>query len=825
MNDKSSTKLTYSYGGPVYRFNRIYSDYWEAYTEAVSLKQAINNFNFKAKKAFGFANTANIHIDPDYVVCEDNYPEDTEVEVCQNCGNILNDAGECPLCDLHDESVLDEKLESEELFSMTPYMLRNDGKLLECGELHPYIKMSNSTSYETNLKTLNNHLDFLDWFYNNTLSDETKELIEEFKKEPSEELMNLLNDLTNQEFCRVRTSNYKVKYGGDNGQIYFRISSTGFNWFDLIWNIVFKYSKDIREVTVMKDKQTFGGKEFEYYYDHMPVDEFLSLKGNPVIESYEENKDRIFNKTNTEKHNTLKQYQDEFEKLISDWKDLKLDDNSFIEECNKLLNKLDTIDKSKVYDVELSTLQNNINSFIKRVFKINKLVSKQLEEKITEKLVMKDPRDGRKRVIVPESIEEVINSPEFKKIKDICKEYSNGRGIEESYNPEKRTFEYYFTFNQKYGWIEKDFLAEFYKRFGFNNLDSLATNKNGWGHGEYEGFLELGDCSVRINTSTGFRIYSIYITDDVTVTLEDLEEDYYDEPAVKVAKRIAKALKLSKYDLNTLIHDINNLRGSEWLEQVESIGDEELLKQFKEVAQLDLKEDIEKHDVLNPKLFENNELKEEIADKLEEVALTFIDQVKDDEIKIDLKDIVIVGSNVNYNYTKDSDIDLHIIVDSTNIEPEKLYAKIYDLERSNFNSNYDIFVKDIPVEIYVELDEPKGISGGIYSLFTGWVKEPVQKDIPDIDQEAFEKLFTEWEDKYFALLDSTDDEEDIDMKSRSEKIDEFIDNLYELRKSSIAKDGEFGLGNLVFKEFRNLGYLDNLKELKKQEKSKELSLN
>jgi predicted nucleotidyltransferase len=615
MNDKSSTKLTYSYGGPVYRFNRIYSDYWEAYTEAVSLKQAINNFNFKAKKAFGFANTANIHIDPDYVVCEDNYPEDTEVEVCQNCGNILNDAGECPLCDLHDESVLDEKLESEELFSMTPYMLRNDGKLLECGELHPYIKMSNSTSYETNLKTLNNHLDFLDWFYNNTLNDETKELIEEFKKEPSEELMNLLNDLTNQEFCRVRTSNYKVKYGGDNGQIYFRISSTGFNWFDLIWNIVFKYSKDIREVTVMKDKQTFGGKEFEYYYDHMPVDEFLSLKGNPVIESYEEDKDRIFNKTNTEKHNTLKPYQDAFEKLTSDWQDLKLDDNSFIEECNKLLTELDNIDKSKVYDVELATLQNNINNFIKRVSKINKLVSKQLEETI------------------------------------------------------------------------------------------------------------------------------------------------------------------------------------------------------------------EKHDILNPKLFENNELKEEIADKLEEIALTFIDQVKDDEIQIDLKDIVIVGSNVNYNYTKDSDIDLHIIVDSTNIEPEKLYAKIYDLERSNFNSNYDIFVKDIPVEIYVELDEPKGISGGIYSLFTGWVKEPVQKDIPDIDQEAFEKLFTEWEDKYFALLDSTDDEEDIDVKSRSERIDEFIDNLYELRKESIAKDGEFGLGNLVFKEFRNLGYLDNLKELKKQEKSKELSLN
>lgn len=60
--------------------------------------------------------------------------------------------------------------------------------------------------------------------------------------------------------------------------------------------------------------------------------------------------------------------------------------------------------------------------------------------------------------------------------------------------------------------------------------------------------------------------------------------------------------------------------------------------------------------------------------------------------------------------------------------------------------------------------------------------------------------------------------------SNSEKINNFIEDLYDLRKESIDNEGEYGLGNLVFKEFRNLGYLDNLKELKNQEKSKELSL-
>ena len=51
-----------------------------------------------------------------------------------------------------------------------------------------------------------------------------------------------------------------------------------------------------------------------------------------------------------------------------------------------------------------------------------------------------------------------------------------------------------------------------------------------------------------------------------------------------------------------------------------------------------------------------------------------------------------------------------------------------------------------------------------------------------------------------------------------------IDYLDDLRKSSLKKDGEFGLGNLVFKEFRNRGYLQNLKDKKYEVKSKELSL-
>ena len=234
----------------------------------------------------------------------------------------------------------------------------------------------------------------------------------------------------------------------------------------------------------------------------------------------------------------------------------------------------------------------------------------------------------------------------------------------------------------------------------------------------------------------------------------DLEEDYYDEPAVKVAKRIAKALKLSKYDLNTLIHDINNLRGSEWLEQVESIGDEELLKQFKEVAQLDLEEDIEKHDTLNQKLFDGEELKPEVKETINKIVDQFISELANDGIKFSLKDIVLLGSNVSYNYTKDSDLDIHLIANSSDLTcPDNLYPLLYSAYRSMFNSSYNITINGIPAELYVEMDEPQAKSNGIYSLNTGWIKKPTQQTIPNLDKEAFDKLFTEWEDRYFKLLD------------------------------------------------------------------------
>ena len=120
----------------------------------------------------------------------------------------------------------------------------------------------------------------------------------------------------------------------------------------------------------------------------------------------------------------------------------------------------------------------------------------------------------------------------------------------------------------------------------------------------------------------------------------------------------------------------------------------------------------------------------------------------------------------------------------------------------------------------------KAKSNGIYSIYNGWIKKPVQKDIPDIDMEEFEKHFKTWEDKYFNLSDKINNNiDDTESANLINKIDDLIEDIYDLRQEGIeSDDGEYSIKNLIFKEFRNLGYLDNLKDLKIKLIDKSLSI-
>ena len=236
-----------------------------------------------------------------------------------------------------------------------------------------------------------------------------------------------------------------------------------------------------------------------------------------------------------------------------------------------------------------------------------------------------------------------------------------------------------------------------------------------------------------------------------------------------------------------------------------------------------LTEAIEKHNILNTKLFtKDNVLKEHIRTKLLEIADEFLTDLKEQDIKIKVDDILLIGSNASYNYTKNSDIDLHIVANTKAVkyEPE-IGNALYGAYRTLFNKQLDIKLLDIPVEIFVEIEDSPRVSNGVYSVKKDkWIKTPVQEDIPEYDKKALDKLVSVWENKCKDLIADIKADKLADEK----KVVKLLEDIYEkLRKKGVAK-GEYSIENLAFKELRNKGYLDTLKDSRNDLVSKRLSL-
>lgn len=69
-----------------------------------------------------------------------------------------------------------------------------------------------------------------------------------------------------------------------------------------------------------------------------------------------------------------------------------------------------------------------------------------------------------------------------------------------------------------------------------------------------------------------------------SIKSESLKEDFEDEYSLE--KFIKKLGLEDEYDIETFVHDVNNLRGNEWLEDIENVCSPEEIKEFKEIASI-----------------------------------------------------------------------------------------------------------------------------------------------------------------------------------------------------------------------------------------------
>jgi predicted nucleotidyltransferase len=227
---------------------------------------------------------------------------------------------------------------------------------------------------------------------------------------------------------------------------------------------------------------------------------------------------------------------------------------------------------------------------------------------------------------------------------------------------------------------------------------------------------------------------------------------------------------------------------------------------------------IEYHEELNPDLWDlsNNttSLHSDVQQALEDVTQAFYEFLEVDDLPIE--DVTITGSSANFNWTKSSDIDLHIIVNMQDVELEfgKLAAKYFDAKKKLWNDLHDIKIKGIPVEIYVQDDAEVHNSTGIYSISEQeWVIEP-KHEPPSVDDVAVNAKVSEWTTNIKNLMSS----------NKADVIESFMKRLRKLRQSGLDAGGEFSVENVAFKILRNEGWLDKLVDLKTKIFDRELSV-
>ena len=241
------------------------------------------------------------------------------------------------------------------------------------------------------------------------------------------------------------------------------------------------------------------------------------------------------------------------------------------------------------------------------------------------------------------------------------------------------------------------------------------------------------------------------------------------------------------------------------------------MENFSTFSEATVKSTLQYHRTLNPKLWTNNKLDTNVRSKLLEIARVWTKFANIENNNI--IDIVLTGGNANYNYTKQSDLDVHIIIDYEKVSCDDVIVMDYFMsKKSLWAANHtNIRVKGYPVELFAEDKRAKPRAGqGVYSLLKNrWVQEPKLVSM----NFKTDTLMLQKVEFYMKEIDNM-----VKGKQSVAAAGNLKDRLRQMRGAAIQQGGEFSFENLVFKELRNRGYMDKLANYLKSNKEKQLSL-
>lgn len=225
---------------------------------------------------------------------------------------------------------------------------------------------------------------------------------------------------------------------------------------------------------------------------------------------------------------------------------------------------------------------------------------------------------------------------------------------------------------------------------------------------------------------------------------------------------------------------------------------------------------------LNPKFWKNGVLDSRIRMKLLDIADDFIEFLGVDWAKPE--DITMTGSLANFNWDENySDIDLHIIMDYSDVDERKEFVSNYFYSQKKLwnEEHSDITIMGFPVEVFVQDVNERHDSSGVYSLEKNkWLIEPEREKLASskVNKTFIKDKVSEYMnkiDKLEYLLNKSKDDE-YRLRRVMEKSDNLFDKIKGERKIGFERSGgkEINNYNIVFKALRRNGYIEKLVNVK-----------
>ena len=216
---------------------------------------------------------------------------------------------------------------------------------------------------------------------------------------------------------------------------------------------------------------------------------------------------------------------------------------------------------------------------------------------------------------------------------------------------------------------------------------------------------------------------------------------------------------------------------------------------------------LEAKDELSTALWQDGQLREEMLHRLSQLASDFMEYLK---LDVDVQDVLLVGSMAGYNHSKHSDIDLHLVLDFSEISSDKdLLRKYFMLAKSKWNRSRSVMLSGHDVEIYVEDVDDERIPSATYSVKRGeWISQPSKEGLT-IDYEGVTKKVNEKMSEVDELQSLYEDGE---YKEAFLFGKDLRSKLRNFRQAGLDDEGEYSNENLAFKVLRRSGTLDRINE-------------